>query len=180
MNMKGPELAERLRASHDALIATVTSLPEGLRTAPASGKWSPAQHLEHIRVGLALTDKVLGLPPILLRWRFGRPNRPGRDYDALVARYREKLATGGRAPSRFVPGPVKGSGLPALNASIKKHVESLAGRSSRWSDHRMDHFLVPHPLLGKITVRELFFFTTYHAEHHRALIERDVLAGRSD
>jgi hypothetical protein len=176
--MTGPEIAERLRASHDALIATVTRLPEGTRTAPASGKWSPAQHLEHIRIGLALTEKALGLPPFLLRWRFGRPNRPGRDYDALVARYREKLSAGGRAPSRFVPDPVDENRLPALNAVITTQVERLAEKASRWSDGRMDGHLVPHPLLGKITLRELFYFTTYHAEHHQALIERDVNADR--
>ena len=165
--MTGQAIAERLRATHDALIGAVTALPEGVRTAPANGKWSPAQHLEHIRIGLALTNKALGLPPILLRWRFGTPNRPGRDYDALVARYREKLSAGGRAPSRFVPKQVDEHGLKAR-------------RSGRWSDRRMDSYLVPHPLLGKLTLRELLYFTCYHAEHHQALIERDVNADQAN
>ena len=178
--MTGQAIAERLRATHDALIGAVTALPEGVRTAPANGKWSPAQHLEHIRIGLALTNKALGLPPILLRWRFGTPNRPGRDYDALVARYREKLSAGGRAPSRFVPKQVGENGLADLQAAISKHVEDLARRSSRWSDHRMDSYLVPHPLLGKLTLRELLYFTCYHAEHHQALIERDVHADQAN
>ena len=176
--MTGLAIAERLRATHHALIGAVSVLPEGTRTAPANGKWSPAQHLEHIRIGLALTNKAMGLPPFLLRWRFGRPNRPGRDYDALVARYREKLAAGGRAPSRFVPKQVNENGLPDLEAAIKKQVKTLARRSSCWSDRRLDSYLVPHPLLGKVTLRELFYFTCYHAEHHQALIERDVNADR--
>ena len=178
--MTGQAIAERLRATHHALIATVSALPEGTRTAPANGKWSPAQHLEHIRIGLALTNKALGLPPILLRWRFGRPNRPGRDYDALVARYREKLSAGGRAPSRFVPKQVDENGLKDLQAAITEHVEILARRSGRWSDRRMDSYLVPHPLLGKLTLRELLYFTCYHAEHHQALIERDVNADQAN
>ena len=37
----------------------------------------------------------------------------------------------------------------------------------------LDAVLLPHPLLGKLTVREMLFFTVYHVQHHRALVERD-------
>ncbi|MCB0795785.1 MAG: DinB family protein [Flavobacteriales bacterium] len=179
--MQGPEIAAQLRSAHEALIGTVNALPPERRTAPANGKWSPAQHLEHIRIGLELTDKALTVPPFLLRWRFGRPNRPGRDYDALVQRYQEKLAAGGRAPSRFVPKNVAVAEIPAMASAIMQYADRIARKASRWSDRRIDRYLVPHPLLGKITLRELFYFTIYHAQHHQALIERDLAAqGRSE
>ena len=121
------------------------------------------------------------VPPFLLRWRFGRPNRPGRDYDALVQRYQEKLAAGGRAPSRFVPKNVAVAEIPAMASAIMQYADRIARKASRWSDRRIDRYLVPHPLLGKITLRELFYFTIYHAQHHQALIERDLAAqGRSE
>jgi hypothetical protein len=33
-------------------------------------------------------------------------------------------------------------------------------------EERLDQYLAPHPLLGKITLRELTFFTIYHSHHH--------------
>jgi hypothetical protein len=35
--------------------------------------------------------------------------------------------------------------------------------------------MVPHPSLGKITMRELLLFTIYHTEHHLKVIEKRVL-----
>ena len=34
----------------------------------------------------------------------------------------------------------------------------------------MDNFLIKHPLLGKITLRELCYFTIYHTQHHIKII----------
>jgi hypothetical protein len=31
---------------------------------------------------------------------------------------------------------------------------------------KLDNFIAPHPLLGKITLRELCYFTIYHTQHH--------------
>jgi hypothetical protein len=33
---------------------------------------------------------------------------------------------------------------------------------------------LPHPLLGKLTVREMLFFTLYHQRHHVAVVERRI------
>jgi len=30
----------------------------------------------------------------------------------------------------------------------------------------LDKFMLPHPLLGKLAVREMLFFTMYHNLHH--------------
>jgi hypothetical protein len=31
---------------------------------------------------------------------------------------------------------------------------------------------MPHPLLGKITAREMIYFTVYHSEHHVAATKK--------
>ncbi len=36
----------------------------------------------------------------------------------------------------------------------------------KWNDRNPDRTLLPHPLLGKLTVREMLYFTIYHVEHH--------------
>jgi hypothetical protein len=35
----------------------------------------------------------------------------------------------------------------------------------------LDLLILPHPLLGKLTLREMLYFTLYHVEHH----EKQVL-----
>jgi hypothetical protein len=35
-----------------------------------------------------------------------------------------------------------------------------------WRDADLDRYLLPHPLLGKLTLREMLFFTLYHNYHH--------------
>ena len=41
---------------------------------------------------------------------------------------------------------------------------------------QLDHYLLPHPLLGKITLREMLFFSAYHIQHHTKFwkIARDL------
>ena len=42
----------------------------------------------------------------MVRFYTGKPNRPSRSYDELVAKYKLKLEQGGRASGRFVAKPV--------------------------------------------------------------------------
>jgi hypothetical protein len=46
-----------------------------------------------------------------------------------------------------------------VNARLR---EALEG----WSERDLDRILLPHPLLGKLTTREMLFFTLYHDRHH--------------
>ena len=41
----------------------------------------------------------------------------------------------------------------------------------KWKDAQLDQYIAPHPLLGKITVRELCYFTIYHTQHHLNIIK---------
>ena len=40
-------------------------------------------------------------------------------------------------------------------------------RADSFSEKQLDTFILPHPLLGKLTLREMLYFTIYHAEHHK-------------
>lgn len=36
-----------------------------------------------------------------------------------------------------------------------------------WSETQLDSYLLPHPVLGRVTVREMLMFTLFHFDHHR-------------
>lgn len=172
--MDRARIISELERSHERLLATVLALPPDKLAVSRNGKWTPAQHVEHILRAVQPLTLVLLVPRWFLRWRFGKPNRQPRDYEALVARYKEKLAAGGRASGRFVPPPVPASKAESITAKLRNSVATLARRVNGWSERDLDTVLLPHPLLGKLTVREMLFFTIYHAQHHQALVERDT------
>lgn len=159
---------------HEGFIARVLAVPMGERDVSRNGKWTPAQQIDHILRAVRPVAMAMRLPKWFLRWRFGKLNRPPRDYDALVARYKEKLAAGGRASGRFVPPAIPAKQVEHIAKALETTVTALVRTVGRWSEQELDTVLLPHPLLGKLTVREMLFFTIYHVQHHHALVERDA------
>ncbi len=137
----------------------------------SGGKWTPGQHLDHLLRSGKPVHQALGLPGFLLRLLFGKPNRPARSFDELVARYKEKLSAGGRASGRFVPLPVTAAQQQQLLQEYDRLRVKLTQRVSGMSDAQLDNYLLPHPLLGKLTIREMLYFTIYHTEHHRHILQ---------
>lgn len=136
-------------------------------------KWSVAQNVTHLITSANMTRLAYRLPKFMVRFYTGKPNRPSQSYDELVAKYKMKLQQGGRASGRFVAKPVsanegKENILNSYNRSMTILVDSI---SKKWRDDKLDKYLAPHPLLGKLTLRELGFFTIYHTDHHLNIIK---------
>jgi uncharacterized damage-inducible protein DinB len=93
----------------------------------------------------------------------------------VVARYHEKLAAvNGVVVSPFSqnmpnPQPAEKDKLMAEMAALNKKVNQKMGR---FSEAQLDRLLVPHPLMGKMTLREILMWNAYHTEHHHGLLER--------
>ncbi len=142
-----------------------------ITTPPAAGKWSPLQHLDHLVISIKAINRALRwVPKWVLRWRFGRPNRPGRTYDELVARYLARLQERTFVNNPFASANVTGDHEAALRTAFVKEHEQFIRIFMKWSEKDLDAYLLPHPLLGKLTMREFLFFVSYHVGHHRALL----------
>lgn len=171
--MDREDIREALIRHHGAFVSRIQSLPIDRTDKSQNGKWSPAQQLEHILRSVGPVLMALGLPKWFLRLAFGKPNLPARTYEALVQRYQEKLAAGGRASGRFVPPAVPSRSVEQTSKALRDLIAKLATRVDRWSEAELDETLLPHPLLGKLTVREMLYFTIHHVQHHQRLVERD-------
>ncbi len=172
--MDRQRLQTELMAAYERFTAYVHSLNTEQLERSRKGKWSSVQHIHHIHRSVRPVALALLVPKWFLRWRIGKPNRPSRTYDELVARYKEKLAAGGAAPAAFVPPQLDAAIAVPLSRKVHQEVERLRHRLERWSEAELDSTLLPHPLLGKVTVREMVYFTIYHVRHHQALVERDL------
>ncbi|MFT3827788.1 MAG: DinB family protein [Chitinophagaceae bacterium] len=136
-------------------------------------KWSIAQHIQHLIIATRTATAAYALPKFIVRWIAGKPNRPSRSMDDLVNKYKLKLATGAKASGRYIPAPVRSSiGKEKLMENWQKATATyLSAIHKNWKEEQFDQYIAPHPLLGKITLRELCYFTAYHTGHHLASIK---------
>jgi hypothetical protein len=55
---------------------------------------------------------------------------------------------------------------------IQTENKKLQYKTNKWSDEQLDSIILPHPLMGKMPVREMIMWTAYHVEHHtKTLVE---------
>lgn len=146
------KMIEELQQANDAVAATIQQLTdEQLNKAPI-GKWNALGHLYHLNQSVKPLTWAFSMPKWLMGWYFGKANRPSRSYEALVEKYTSKLQTA---------NPVNKPFGPSSKIRLNK-VEDL------------DRSVLPHPLLGKLTLREMVNFTIYHNLHHLQIINQTV------
>jgi hypothetical protein len=167
--------------TRDALVTDLRELYESSTTfwesfsnseffTPVGNGWSPAGNVRHLNKAIRPLPRALRLPRFALRMLFGKPRKPSRTYAALRDAYLATLKRGAGAGA-FAPEPSEALGktvadreqLMAVRAELSHKLWAAIGG---WRDEDLDRCLLPHPLLGKLTVREMLFFTLYHNYHH--------------
>jgi hypothetical protein len=141
-------------------------------------KWSVAENVQHLIVSTNTSTLAYSLPKFLVRWVGGKPNRQSKTYEELVTKYKNKLAEGGAASGRFIPKPITinfGKEKLMYNWS-KVTTRHIAAIQKNRTEDDLDNYLVKHPLLGRITLRELCYFTIYHTQHHLNIISSRTTA----
>jgi hypothetical protein len=131
--------------------------------------WNPAEHLAHLCTTVNAVARGLAMPKWLLRVRFGHARAPSRGLAEVREAYRAALAAGGRAPATFEPPREEGAAAERRDALLGRWTRANARLRSAlagWSERDLDRLVLPHPLLGKLTVREMLLFTAYHDLHH--------------
>ena len=140
--------------------------------------WTAAEQLAHLNTVVSAVAKGFAASRLILRIRYGRSRSSRRTHTALRDDYRALLAQGGRATGPFVPAR-----HDLAPAEIEAHRQGLLARWGRvngrlqkalepWGEKNLDTIRLPHPLLGKITAREMIYFTVYHSEHHVAATKK--------
>lgn len=161
------------RRALDSVLRTASNVPaDAWNHAPAEGKWSPAQVVEHLRMTYTTIRAELGgregfrirlswLQLKLVRWRF------------LAAITREGRFPPGTPAVREVrpgPGPYDREQLLAQLRSEGEAFEQeirAASASGR---------LLSHPFLGKLTIDEGLALVTHHLRHHEKQLSGAVEA----
>jgi hypothetical protein len=161
-----PALIEGLNKAHNELWEAVVKLPVEKQNIAAPGKWSAAQHIQHINIGIGALAKYFTLPKEYIVENFGVPEQASRSYNELFTIYSNRIKAGAVATGKYVP---EDSSIISLNDEMEKGrgiMAAMVNAINTWTEEELDTYVCPHPLLGKLTVREMLYFTIFHAQHH--------------
>ncbi|MCB9251400.1 MAG: DinB family protein [Flavobacteriales bacterium] len=170
MNTK-EEICVGLEESFTALIGIIESQDEEKFEKAPESKWSSGQQLDHLIKSVRPLTIALHLPDFVFKLIFGKMNREGRSYEALMKKFYEKLSGGHTATSPFIPPQVKFADKQKKLIAFQKHLKRLLKHLDKYSETRLDSILLPHPLFGKVSLREMLFFTIFHTHHHTKIIK---------
>lgn len=174
--MNRPEITTILQQNHTLFVEFIASLEEAALQKTIPGKWNAAEQLEHVYLCLRPIVLAFRLPKFIPKMLFGKANRDSKSYEALVQAYQNKLQQGGKAPAVYIPK------TPATLRTTQKRIEQVRGlvnklihQIDKCSASELDQIILPHPLLGKVTLREMGYFAAYHVAHHHKQAEANLL-----
>ncbi len=171
-NMEKARIASLLDEKHASLTAWLQGHELIEWSQGPSGKWTTGQHVIHLIQSTKPLVMAVSLPGFVLRFRFGKANRPSRDYQTIVNRYHEKLAANiGRVSpfSQNMPN-TQPEEKEKLIAELTALNQKLNRKMNGFSEVQLDKLVVPHPLMGKMTLREILLWNAYHTEHHHQIL----------
>jgi len=137
------------------------------------GKWTTGQHIMHLIQGAKPLNRALGMPMFVLWYKFGKANRGPRTYDVVKDKYRTKLAAAGNVLSPFSRNmpETPPEGKQSIIDQLNKQKDILIKKINRLSEKNMDKFLIPHPLLGRMLIREMVMWNAIHVDHHLEILK---------
>ncbi|MDZ4846422.1 MAG: DinB family protein [Chitinophagales bacterium] len=169
--MTKPELITVLTTELKALQTTLQQTTNEAFFKKPDHKWSVAENVQHLHLSARPLNLAFSLPKIILRF-FGSAYRKSYPYDEIVKRYQQLLKDGAVATGAYVPRgiPVKGDKEKIIARFSNTH-ETLMSKVQSLREEDLDNYFLPHPLLGKITIREMLYFTIYHISHHHKIVK---------
>ena len=169
--MSTQEIIQSLKSNYLSFTDYINELTPEEYTYSYQQKWTAGQQLAHLVLCGRPLVQVFSLDKAVIEQNFGKTDRLGRGYEALLEQYFSQVKGGGKAPGRFVPEAIAVDQKPLLMAALKDLIEELCAKIETFTDHELDTLLIPHPLLGNLTLREMLYNAIYHVIHHQKLAE---------
>lgn len=168
------ELITKFSISYDNFVNYIDSLANEKFNAQLDKKWNAGKELDHIVKSIEPLAKILCSKTTIIE-NFGIIDRPTLSFIDLANKYKDILKNGGIAIGRFVPEKEIGADRKAeLIKTLLNYINVIKTNLTNFSEDELDKLVLPHPLLGPLTIREMIYFTMYHAEHHVQNIKRNI------
>jgi len=171
--MTKTEVIDILNQKHHTLFDWLEKHPNENWVKGPQNKWNTGEHIVHLIQSENALNKALWLPKFYLKYKFGTNNRDNRTYDQIVKKYQNKLADNSGVVaniSRKMP-TITLTNKTSYISKLDKEKIKLIKKFQKWTEADLDTYLLPHPLLGRMTIREIVIWTAYHTEHHYKILK---------
>ncbi|MEM6698563.1 MAG: DinB family protein [Bacteroidota bacterium] len=174
--MNKSSLATQLSKAYAPILEMANTITEDhFNFKPSKNRWTAGQQLQHLIISTQVFNKAIRTPKSILQKKFGLNEEPQRDYEKIVEQYQMKLKEGGTAPSKYAPSILDFSNKSSIVIGLQKELGHLLSGLEEWSEEDLDRYVLPHPLLGMLSIRELFSFNIYHTKHHTKILQEEYL-----
>ena len=166
--MHKDKIADLLEEKYHTLLLFLEAQDDDKWTIGPKNKWTTGQHALHLLKNIKPLNDVLSMPRFLFKYTLGTTNREIRDYETIVNSYLQRLEDLKNSPS-ITSKKIK---IPKIQDKryilTRLQVESkkLQYKIRRISDRNLDTLVLPHPVMGKMPIREILMLTAYHVDHH--------------
>ncbi|PWG04782.1 DinB family protein [Polaribacter aquimarinus] len=173
--MQKEAIADLLEEKNQVLFDWLSSQPEDNWEKGPDNKWTVGQQILHLVSSLQLLNNALSYPRFFLKYKFGTCNRESRDYETVTKKYQEKLIINqerARIFNQKLKKPSQKDRARLLNR-LQIQNKKLQYKLRKISNINLDTLVIPHPLMGKMTIREIIMWTAHHTEHHTNILKKN-------
>ena len=171
--MTKKELIDELKKNHQKFLDYIDALSKEEFESSKHQKWTAGQELDHIVKSTFPIANVLN-NKTFIKSKFGTIDRDNLNYQALIAKYHYELKNGGKAIGKFIPDKVSWVQRTELKNQLISIVEQISVRLDLYTEEELKELIIPHPLLGALTIQEMLYFTMYHVLHHLENSKRNL------
>lgn len=173
--MEKEAILNLLEEKHQELLDWLNNQPKENWGKGPDNKWTTGQQVLHVVNSLQLLNNVLSYPRFFLKYKFGVCNRPTRGYDTIVEKYEQKLKANQDKAAIFnkkLKKPLQKNRERLINR-LQIQNKKLQYKFKRISNLNLDTLVIPHPLMGKMTIREIVMWAAHHTEHHTTILKNN-------
>lgn len=164
---------QQVMETYDSYVKMIDLLNENEVIFSENGKWNPLQHSVHLTKSIKITSLCFRFPKGLLKILFGTSKQTGRSYQQICELYNQKLLSGAKADLIYHPkSRIKSTNRVKITSKLLDSIKELTLISENFTEYELNSLRLPHPILGKITLKEMLFFNNYHVICHRASIDK--------
>ena len=172
--MNKVDIINKLLTSHQQFIYYLNSLTELEFMQAINEKWTTGQQLMHINLSLTPILKLTGNIEMIKRMHFGNAENPSRSYKKMLEDYKFQMNKGVKTTAAFEPPLIDFDERSFWIAQLMTGIIELSKNIVLLEENELDKYLLPHPVLGKLTLREMLYFTDFHCLHHHQQAIRNL------
>ncbi len=169
--MEGVYTKAEIAEQYDELIKRMKDLlqsqDDSMFSVSKNDKWSTGQQIEHLIKSAKAVNKGLGINKLVLRGMFGLNNRDEKSFNQLQDKFTNGIKTVGKIElPDYAPKHVENHQKEEMVKKLALELKTISNHVESWKEENLTKYILPHPMLGKLTIREMAYFTIIHTNHH--------------